>query len=158
VAACVAFALALPPSVLGSPAVLAFVFLAILPGAMPRGPVPTGIIAVLSISWLVNTGFQGTQINVWRLAGLAIMIYVIHAGCAFAAVLPYDAVVSPGLFRPWALRAGFVAAVTVAVALFVLAIPSAIGTGHHLVEATLAGFVLMITMAIYLSYLGKRRQ
>jgi hypothetical protein len=158
VAACGAFALALPANVIGSPAAILFVFVAILPAAAPRGPIPTGIIALLGVSWLVNTGFDGAQINLWRLSGLAILIYVIHAGCAFAAVLPYDSLVSPGVFRPWAIRAGLVAVMTFGVALFVLAIPSLIGTNHHLIAATLAGFVLMITIAIYLSYLGNRRQ
>jgi hypothetical protein len=153
-----AFALALPADVLRSPGAILFVFVALLPAAAPRGPIPTGTIALIGICWLVSTGFDGAQISVWRLAAVAILIYVIHAGSAFAAVLPYDAVVSPGLFRPWAIRAGFVAVVTVGVALFVLAIPSLIGTNHHLVIATLAGFVLMITIAIYLSYLGNRRQ
>lgn len=158
VATCVAFALALPLNVLASPGALLFILVALLPAIAPRGPVPTGIIAALAVSWTIDTGFNGTQINVWRLAGLAIMIYAIHAGSAFAAVLPYDSVISAGVFRPWALRAGFVAALTVGVALFVLAIPTLIGTTHHLVVATLGGFVLMITIAIYLSYLGNRRQ
>ncbi len=158
VATCGAFALTLPANVLGSPAALLFILVAMLPAAAPRGPVPTGIIAIIGLSWLVNTGFDGAQINVWRLGSLAILIYVIHAGCALAAVLPYDSLVSPGVFRPWAIRAGLVAAMTFGVALFVLAIPSLIGTNHHLVAATLAGFVLMITIAIYLSYLGNRRQ
>jgi hypothetical protein len=158
VATCGALALALPPNVLASPVAILFVLVGLLPAAAPRGPVPTGIIILLGLSWLINTGFDGTQINLWRLAALAILIYLIHAGCAFAAVLPYDAVISPGLFRPWVIRVGIVSVLTCGVALFVLAIPSVIGTNHHLLVATLAGFVLMITIAIYLSYLGNRRQ
>ena len=77
---------------LASPAAILFVLVAILPAAAPRGPIPTGVIAAPAVCpGSVNTGFDGTQINVWRLSGLAILIYVIHAGCAFAAVLPYDA-------------------------------------------------------------------
>jgi hypothetical protein len=157
-AAVVAMALAFPPSRLASPVAIVLILASLLPALLPRGPAPSIAITLAVVGWLINTALGEASIPVWHVSALAIALYVVHAGAALAAVLPYDAVVAPGTFRPLVIRAGIVSGLTIVVALFVTAIPTFIGKDHRLVLATLGGFVLMITMAIYLSYLGNRRQ
>jgi hypothetical protein len=154
----VALMFTVPSSVAFGPGAALIVAVAAVPALAPRGPMPTLVILAAVGSWMANTGVLGTQISLWRVTIVGFALYVLHAGAALAAVLPYDSVISPGVFGPLAARLGVVAAFTVGIGLFVLTIPSLLGTGHRLVGATLAGFVLMLTLAIYLSYLGNRRQ
>jgi uncharacterized protein (DUF58 family) len=154
----VALAFALPPSVVFGPGAALMAAVAALPALTPRGPMPTLVMLAAVGAWMANTGVLGTQISLWRVVIVGFALYVLHVGAALAAVLPYDSVISPGVFAPLAARLGVVAVCTVGVGLFVLTIPSLLGSGHRLVGATLAGFVLMLTLAIYLSYLGNRRQ
>jgi hypothetical protein len=82
----------------------------------------------------------------------------VHIGCALSAVLPYDAVSTSGVFRPWLVRAGVVSALTVAVGLLVRDLPNVITAAQPALAATIGGIVLMVTTAIFIAYLGYRRQ
>lgn len=150
------FAAGYPPSSLSHPIALLAVPVAGLAALFPRGPWPTGVICVIVFGWLVSTAIDGTTITAWRLTALAASIYLLHVSAAFAAVLPYDSVVTRGLFLPWIIRATVVIVLTAFVAVFVLALPTFIGT-HRLVAASIGGFVLMVATVAYLSMLGKRR-
>lgn len=156
VAALVGLAVAYPPGILRQPVALVLVPVAMLPALFPRGPWPSGVICTTVFGWLISTAFDGTIVTMWRLTTLAAAMYLVHVGAAFAAVLPYDAIVTRGLFLPWVIRAAVVVVLTAGVALFVLALPSLIGT-RRLVVASIAGFVVMIAIALYLSFLGRRR-
>jgi len=88
----------------------------------------------------------------------AMTLYLVHIGSALAAVLPYDAVVTPGVFRPWILRAGLVGVLTATAGASIFTLQRVVSAGSGTVAATVGGFVLLITTTIFLAYLGNRRQ
>jgi hypothetical protein len=133
-------------------------FLAIFPALFPRTLAATTFILFTVGLWLASTSVDASRLVTWRLCVLAILLYLVHVGCALSAVLPYDAVLTSGVFRPWIVRVGLVSALTVLVGLFVRDLPSVISTAHSGLNATIAGIVLMVTTAIFIAYLGYRRQ
>jgi hypothetical protein len=135
----------------GAPAIVAF---AVLNALFPRGPVTTLNIIGMIAGYMFGTAALGTPITWWRLATLAAVIYVVHACAAFAAVLPYDSVVSPGLFRPWLIRMAVVLAASVVVSVAVLLLPSLLGS-HQYWVASIAGFVALLVIASYLFVLSR---
>jgi hypothetical protein len=151
VAASASMFLAYPPTV-----VLQLVIL--LPALFPRGMMPSVFIGLALLMWLVSGDVNPATITLWRVVALAITLYVVHIGSALAAVLPYDAVLTPGVFRPWILRGALVSVLTAAVGTFVFALQQAMSDTHRSLGATVGGFVLLITTAILLSYLGNKRQ
>jgi hypothetical protein len=132
--------------------------LAIFPALLPRTMAATGLILITVGLWLASTSMDASRLVTWRLCVLAILLYLVHVGCALSAVLPYDSVITSGVFRPWLLRIGVVSVLTVVVGLFVRDLPKVISTAHSGVDATIAGIVLMVTTAIFIAYLGYRRQ
>ncbi len=130
--------------------------LALLAGAFPRTGLPTVGIVVMIAGYLYNIG-TGEPITTWRVIAAAALIYVVHTGAAFAAVLPFNAVATPGLFLPFVLRTVLVIGITAVIAFGVLAVPGVVGD-HRLVSAAVAGMVAMVGVAGYVAYLGWRRQ
>ncbi len=130
----------------------------IVPILFPRTFLTTAFILLTVLLWLVSTGVAPDRISLWRVCALAIALYVVHIGAALASVLPFDAVLTPGLFRPWLLRILLVSVLTVAVGLFIFTLQQVVSGGTGSVGATLGGFVLLVTTAILLTYLGNRRQ
>jgi hypothetical protein len=151
VAALIAMYLAFPTTPL--PMVLA-----LLPALFPRSVMPSGFIGATVVLWLMYSQVDIDALVLWRIVLLAIMLYLVHVGCALAAVLPYDAAYSPGVFRPWIVRAGVVSLLTVAVGYFVFSLPSLVSGHSGLVWGTVLGLVLMITTAGFLAFMGNRRQ
>jgi hypothetical protein len=151
VAASASLFLAFPPVALLQLAIL-------LPALFPRTITVTLFISLAVLMWLINTSVNADAITWWRVAALAYTLYLVHVGSALAAVLPYDSVLTPGVFRPWIFRAVVVGVLTALVSLFVFALSSVFTGGHQYLAATLGGLVLLITTAIFLSYLGNRRQ
>jgi hypothetical protein len=139
---------------LRSSAVVGLALLALMPALLPRGIWPSLAIGVIICWYLVETSTAG-HIDAWRPIAVAACVYVVHTGSALAAVLPYDAVVGPGVLGPWALRAGGVILLTAAFGVFVLALPRLLGS-HHLFGATLGGIAVLAVTAIYVVYLGAR--
>jgi hypothetical protein len=154
VAALVGYGIAYGPLAyagVGAPAILA---LTLLNALFPRSALTTLNIIGMIAGYLFSTAALGTPITWWRLAALAAAIYVVHACAAFAAVLPYDAVVSPGLFRPWLVRMVIVLLSSIVVAVAVLVLPSLLGTRQYWV-ASVAGFAALLVIAGYLFMLSR---
>jgi hypothetical protein len=151
VAAVAGFLLAYPP-------VWWLGLFAFFPALFPRSAWPTAYLGIASLLWIVSTAVDPGRLDLWRLSALAIVLYLVHVGCALLAVLPYDAACTPGIFRPWLLRAGAVSLLTVAGATLITALPHVINMGPPRLAATIAGIVLMVTTAIFIAYLGNRRQ
>jgi hypothetical protein len=85
---------------------------AVLPALFPRGPVVTAAILTAVVGWILATTAYFEPITSYRLTALAGLLYALHTGAALAAVVPYDAVVSPGVLARWIVRAAGVVAVT----------------------------------------------
>jgi hypothetical protein len=150
-AASVSLLLAFPP-------VVFLQLLIFLPALFPRTMMTTVFIGCTVLLWLISSGVNPDTVGVWRVCGLAIALYVVHIGSALAAVLPYDAVLTPGVFGPWILRVVVVAVLTTVVGLFISGLEQVVSGGSGSIAATLGGFVLLVTTAILLTYLGNRRQ
>ena len=56
------------------------------------------------LAWVAATVAFGDAADLVRVGVLAGLLYVMHAGAAFAAVLPHDCVVAPGVLVRWARR------------------------------------------------------
>jgi hypothetical protein len=132
--------------------------LALLPALFPRTLITTAFILFTFVLWLSGSGIDPSRITLWRVCALAMTLYIVHIGAALAAVLPYDAVLTPGVFRPWIVRVGIVALLTTAVGAFVFLVRRVVDAGAGTVGATVGGFVVLITTVILLAYLGNRRQ
>jgi hypothetical protein len=148
--------IAWPAAVVLGRTVLVLVVLAVLPVLAPRTLMVSLSIFGAVLGWLVATTAYGEDLSYWRLVVLAGSLYLVHTLAALATVLPYDAVVSPGVLSRWLLRAGVVVALTAAVALFALLVPVYLGTHRYLV-ASLVGLALMLVVAGYLAALARRR-
>ena len=154
VAALIGFAVAYGPTAFtsaGAPALLAF---SVLTALFPRGALPTMTIVGIIGGYMISTAVLGTPISWWRLAVLAAAIYLVHTCAALAAVLPYDSVVSPGLFRPWLVRLAVVLLSSVIAAVAVLVMPSVLGDQRYWVASVL-GFVALLVISAYLFILSR---
>ncbi|HEY1487154.1 MAG TPA: hypothetical protein VGF84_13690 [Micromonosporaceae bacterium] len=130
---------------------------AVLPAIFLRGVMPDLFMAFVVVVWLVTTHADAGLVTTWRLSALALVLYYVHFGATIGAVLPFDAVVAPGTFRPLLVRAGLVSAVTVVIAILVSALAAVSGSGDIATAGTYVGLVLLVEVAAYLVYLGKRR-
>src|SRR5439155_1025892 len=118
VAALLGLVLAWPLAVTLTPAFFAFFTLALLTMLFPRGPMPTLYLFIAVGGWLAGTMLLGATANLVGLLLLAAVLYLVHNLAALAAVLPYDAVVAPGVLLRWLGRAGLVVGLTAVLALF----------------------------------------
>jgi hypothetical protein len=156
VCALAALVLAWPVAVVFTPAFPAFLVLALLPALVPRGPVPTLHLLVAVVGWVVSTTFLASTPTFLGVVLLASTLYLVHTLAALAAVLPYDAVVAPGVLLRWVARAGRVLLLTAALALFVVVVPGHLRGRGYLV-ASLLGLALVAVTVGYLSRLVRRR-
>jgi hypothetical protein len=151
-----AVAVALPPDVLltrfGAPLLL----IAVLPAVAPRGALPTVAIAAVVTGWVAATSESGERIALWRLLGLAGLLYLTHSLSALAAVLPYDAVVTPEVLARWVARA---AAVVLAGAVLGVLLVSVAGIGGSdpMLAAAVVGLAVAVAAAALLGWLVRRR-
>lgn len=111
---------AVPGPLLLSRYAAAFAVVALLPALAPRSWVVTAVILGTAAGWIFASLVFDGQATVTRLIGLASALYLLHTTAALAAVLPYDAVVRPGLILPWALRAVGVVAGSAGLGVFAL--------------------------------------
>src|SRR5262249_13052747 len=102
------FAVAWPSRELISTLAILPIALALCAGLFPRTGLPTVAIVAIVGGYLVNIGSGAAPLTTWRPIAAAGLIYIVHTGAAFAAVLPFNAVVTPGLFRAYVLRTAFV--------------------------------------------------
>ena len=148
--------LAWPVTMWAGPAFGGFVALALLPALFPRSPLTTAYLLTALVGWLVSTTVLRAAPNFLVLVPLAAILYLVHTLAALAAVLPYDAVVAPGVLLRWVGRAGRVLLLTVALALFVVVVPAYLGGQTYLV-ASLLGLAVMAATVAYLARLVRRR-
>jgi hypothetical protein len=113
-------------------------FLALLPAVFPRTRLVGFTIFVCVFGWLLATTLYGEPVSVGRLIGLSTALYLMHSLAALAAVLPYDAVLSPGVLSGWLLRAAGVVAVSALVGVALMLLVSAT-TGPVFLVASLVG-------------------
>ncbi len=144
-----------PPDLVLTPAIVALIVLAALPAFAPRGRMTTISIIVAVVGWEISSIGYGIESTFWRVLLVAAGIYLQHNLAALAAVLPYDAVIAPGVLLRWLLRAGGVLVLTAALALFAVVAPYYL-TGRYLI-ASLAGLALMGLLVAYLARLVGRR-
>lgn len=147
--------LAWPFSLVASPAALVCVVVATLPALGPRGRLPGAVIVLAVTGWLVATLRYGEAPTYLRLVVLATALYLHHNLAALAAVLPYDAVIAPGVLLRWVARTGVVVVLTAVLALFGSVAPLYL-SGRYLV-ASLVGLALMALTVGYLARLVGRR-
>lgn len=132
------------------------IVLALGVGMAPRSFTPTATIIAMVLGYLVNIA-GGASPDAWRPITAAGLIYIVHTGAAFAAVLPFNTVATPGLYLPFVLRTAAVIAINVVIGFAILAVPGVVGD-HRLVSAAVAGMVAMVGVAGYVAYLGSRRR
>jgi hypothetical protein len=155
-AALAGFGVTWPLRDIATTAVLVPVLFGICVGLAPRSFMPTAAIVAMLCGYLYNIA-TGAPLTAWRAIIAAGLIYIVHTCAAFAAVLPFNAVATRGLFGPFVLRIAVVIGITAVLGLGILAVPNAIGT-HRLVSAAVGGMVAMVGVAAYVAYLGSRRR
>lgn len=157
VAAFASFLVAYPPGILGVRALLAFAALALLPALWPRGALPTIAMLVAAMGWLISgADFDVKATTFLRMCVMAVLLYLVHTGSALAAVLPYDAIITRGLFAPRLIRGVTVLLLTGALAIFVIALPG-FANGRREVIASISGLLVMLAITGYLVLLGRRQ-
>jgi hypothetical protein len=156
VAALVGFAVTWPVHDLLTTALVLPIVLALGVGMAPRSFFPTATIIAIVLGYLFNLA-NGASPDAWRPITAAGLIYIVHTGAAFAAVLPFNTVATPGLYLPLVLRTAFVIAITVVIGFVILAVPRLVGD-HRLVSAAVVGMLAMVGVAGYVAYLGSRRR
>lgn len=155
-AALAAQLVAWPGAVVLATPVLVLIVIAFLPALAPRSWLVTLAVLAAVLGWLASTTAYQESLTYWRLILLAGLLYLLHNLAALAAVLPYDAVVSPGVLTGWLRRYGVVVLLTAAVAMFTRLLPTYLPGQRYLV-ASLAGLGLIVAVAAYLATLARRR-
>jgi hypothetical protein len=156
-AALVAELVVLPPSVaLSAAGFLGCVTIALGAGLAPRSRWVTMVALLTVAGWLFTTLAHGGELVLWRLVTVTAGLYVMHTGAALAAVLPYDAVVSPGVLVTWLVRTATVLVASLAVGLITLII----STRLHAVSALAApiiGVAAVAGLTLLLAHRLRRR-
>jgi hypothetical protein len=91
-----------------------------------------------------------------RMCATATLVYLVHTGAALAAVLPYDAILTRGVFAPWVIRGVVVLLFSGVLAVFAADLPN-ITHGRHEVIAAIGGLLVTPAITGHLSLLGRRR-
>lgn len=145
---------AFPNDLALGPAAGALAVLATLPALLPRGRFPTVLALVAVVGWLMSTTLYADPVNPWRLIGLAGLLYGAHTLAALAAVLPYDAIVSPAAVGGWLTRGLAVVAGSATVSMGLLVVTGR-AAGQAFLAASLAGLALAIALIALLPFLGR---
>jgi hypothetical protein len=146
---------AYPAVVIASRLVLALLLLAAVPMIAPRGRGATLVALLAVLGWLVSTMGYGEPVRLFRLLGIAGLLYLTHSLAALAAVLPLDAVVAPEVLVRWVGRALLVAAASAVLALVVVVIADAMHGAYLL--ASLIGLAVAVALTALLAHLLFRR-
>ncbi|MBX6356254.1 MAG: hypothetical protein IRZ05_10435 [Micromonosporaceae bacterium] len=145
---------AYPTVVVTGRLVAALVLLAAAPAVAPRGRATTLVVLAAVCGWLLATmGFQ-EPVTLFRLLGLAGLLYLLHSLAALGAALPLDAVVAPEVLARWISRAMLVVAASAVPALVAVAAADALHGAFLL--ASLVGLVIAVGVAALLTHLLRR--
>ncbi|WP_442933628.1 hypothetical protein [Micromonospora sp. CPCC 206060] len=156
VTALAAFALAYPVRILFDRPGLLLLVAAVLPAVAPRRRWPTVAVLVAVAGWLLSTSWYGEPVALWRLLGLATLLYLTHTLAALAALLPYDAVVSPDVPTRWLLRALGVTLAGAVLSVLLISFTES-GADRAGLIAALAGLGVAVLVAALLGWLFRRR-
>ena len=128
----------------------------LLPALRPRGRLPTLVVLVAVVGWLVDTTVGGEAPALWRLLALGAALYLLHSLSALAAVLPYDAVVAPEVAALWLARALAVLLGSAVLSIVALYAAGRAGDGPAL-AAALVGLAVAAVVPGLLAWLWRRR-
>lgn len=141
VSAALSLVLGFPAVVLHNVAAIALSgVVALLPAVWPRTRLVGLAIFACAFGWLIGTLIYGEGVSLVRLVALSTALYLMHSFAALAAVLPYDAVLSPGVLSGWLLRAGAVVAISAVVSVGLMFMVQ-LTVGPVFLVASLAGVV-----------------
>ncbi|MFC7544832.1 hypothetical protein [Plantactinospora sp. GCM10030261] len=129
--------------------------IAVLPAVSPRRFGATVAILAAVAGWLLATTVFERPIDLWRLLGLAVTLYLVHSLCALAALVPYDAVVDPAVIGRWLGRAALVALAAAAVGVAALLAAGQVDSGAAL-GVTVLGLAVSAGLAALLGWLVRR--
>jgi hypothetical protein len=146
VAAFAALALAFPASTLLPPGLWVLAFFAVGTAMAPRSRWVALVALTALAGWLTTTIGYGEEIALWRVSSLGAALYLMHTGAALAAVLPYDAVISPGVLVRWFRRTAAIVAVSLIVGVSALIVAERLRA-----EATLAAPLIGVAAAAALA-------
>lgn len=156
-AALLALLAALPASVaLTAAGIAASLTVALGAGLAPRSRWVTLVALVTVVAWLFTTFAYGGELVLWRLVTVTVGLYTMHTGAALAAVLPYDAIVSPGVLLRWLARTGMILGAGLAVG-FVALVVSARLQAVSAVAAPIVGVAAVAGLTLVLAYHLRRR-
>jgi len=114
------------------------------------------VLLLTVLVWLITTAVYDAPIDPLRLVGLTGSLYVAHTAAAFAAVLPYDAILSAVALGRWAARVGAVVGVSLALGLAGLAAADLLG-GLASIVVPLIGISGGIGLVALMAWLYWRR-
>ncbi len=134
---------------------LGLALVAVIPALAPRGRWVTLVALAAVFGWLLSTMGYEEPVSLWRVFGIAGLLYLMHSMAALAAMLPYDAVVAPEVLGRWVGRALLVVASSAALSLLVVIIADAASGGSVL--ASLAGLVVAVAVTALLTHLLRRQ-
>lgn len=155
-AAGVGLGLALPDEAIIRPGVWPILLLlSCLVGFAPRTRVTTMVIMLAVLAWLARTIWFEPDTALWRLLALTAALYVCHTGAALAAVLPYDALVSPGVISRWLRRTGIVVGASLILAVVLVTISGQLQSVSSVVLPVL-GIIVAAGLAALLAWLLRR--
>ncbi len=150
-----ALTVAWPASLVASRYLGLLLLVALGPMVAPRGRAATIAVLVTVAGWIADTTWYDARIALWRVLAIATLLYLGHTLAALAAVLPYDALVSPGVVAAWLARAGVVVLVSAVVTVLTLGLTAELAGGAFLL-ATLVGLAAAVGATVLLARLLRR--
>lgn len=150
-----ALVVAAPVHLLVSPWVSLAPLVAVLVAALPRSGVVTFALLLAVVAWIAATAVYDEPVSYLRMVTLAALLYGTHVLAALAAVIPNDAIVSPGALLRLLPRTGLLIVGTALLGLLAAVLPDLVG-GTRTVVAGIAGFVILAGLAYYLARQANR--
>lgn len=150
-----ALVVAAPLHLVLSPWLVLAPLVAVLVAALPRSGVVTSALLLTVLAWIAATAVYGEPVTYLRVVTVAALLYATHVLAALAAVVPNDAVVSPGALLRLLPRTGLLIVGTALLGLLAAVLPDLVG-GTRTVVAGIAGFVILAVLAYYLARQANR--
>lgn len=149
----VAVALAVPAGMLIGKGLAAAFVGAVVVTLAPRSRMVTTVLLATGMGWVVTTVAFDDRVLAWRLVALASAMYLVHTLAALAAVLPYDAVIPPGVLAAWLMRASGIVAISAAFGLFALVERPRLGDSSYLIVSVfgvgvIGGLIWVLTKSV----------
>jgi hypothetical protein len=150
-----AVTVAWPVSVVVSRFLVLLALVAVYPAVAPRGRGVTFAVLVVVGGWVLDTTWNDARVALWRVLGIATLLYLGHTLAALAAVLPYDAIVNPDVVTGWLSRALLVVLVSAVLTVIALGLTAELA-GAAFVVATLVGLAAAVSVTLLLARMLRR--